>query len=544
MKKANNPLQSAALIALFVMGGKILGFLREMVIAREFGATMVTDAFRASQTIPALLFAAIGAALTTTIIPVFTRVRADQGEAAANRFANNLLTALAALCAALVLLGMLAAPLLVRLVVPGFRGARYALTVNLTRIMMAALLWVMLTSLLTGLLQARRRFLAPALNALPLNIIVIGGTLLLSRRLGGRALAYSFVLGSLAQFLWLLPPLWRAGFRPRPFLALSDPGLRRVAVLTLPVLLGTAIQQINVIFDRTFASHLPTGSISVLEYANRLDGLVLNVVIGAVATVAYPSLAEAAAGGDPVHLRATFAKAMRGVNFLVVPLTAGLIALSGPVTRFVYERGAFTPADTARTAQALIFLSVGLLAYGMREITARTFFSLQDTRTPMINGAYTVLINLALLTLLVPVLKLGVPGMAAATSASGLLGTGMLLWRLRRKTGILDGRAVALAFLRACLAAAGMAAAVRFLHPLMQRLVPGMDMPRQALQLGAVIAAGGLVYGSLSLLLGSEESRQAARLFRRLAFGPRAGGSPVPAGNAEAAAAGGGRAEP
>lgn len=440
MENSSKAIQSAAWIMLFGMIGKVLGLIRKMMIAREFGTSIITDAFRASQTIPTLLFSAIGAALATTVIPIFTQVRSTEGTKKSMAFANNMLTTLTLVSAILAIIGIFITPILVKLVVPGFTGIKFAITVNYTRVMMISVSFVVISALLSGLLQAQRSFIIPSLVAFPLNLIAIIGIILFPRSVGGYILVYTFLIGSFAQIVWQLPSLFRKGFVLRPCLDLSDQWLHRVAVLTLPVLLGQAIQQVNIIFDRTFASWLPTGSISVLDYANRVDGLILGVVISAIATVAYPSLAEAAMSQDRGRLRATFASAMSGIGFLVIPMTAGLMVLSTPIIRFIFERGAFSPADTVRTADALFFLSIGLLAYGGRIVVSRTFFSLQDAKTPMINGIYTVVINLLLLTLFVLLLKLGVRGMALATSISGICGTFMLTWRLRRKIGRINGR--------------------------------------------------------------------------------------------------------
>ncbi|MEW6227539.1 MAG: murein biosynthesis integral membrane protein MurJ [Bacillota bacterium] len=423
--------KAAGIIASVSIISKVLGFGRETSLAAVFGATYATDAYLVGQTIPMLVFAAVGAALGNTFIPVFSQVRQDRGREAAFRMASSVINATVVLSLACVVVGEAFASPLARLVAPGFRGPVHALTVSMSRIMFPMVLFQGLSGILTGMLQTEGNFAVPALVSLAFNAVLIAAILGLGPAFGIGAVAAGTVAAVAAQALLQVPALVRLGYRWEPVLDLRDPGLRRIGALVGPVLVATAVGQVGMVVDRVLASGLVEGSVAALNYGNRLMGLVPGVFGLAIITVMYPTLAGFAAARDWTRYGRAFAEAVRMINFILVPVAVGMAALRVPLVRLAFERGAFDARATEATAWALLFFCAGVGVFTVRDTVNRAFFALQDTTTPMIVGAVSVGINIVANLLLVGPLQHG--GLALGTSLAAVFGVGVLLWRLRER---------------------------------------------------------------------------------------------------------------
>ncbi|MGE5594227.1 MAG: murein biosynthesis integral membrane protein MurJ [Betaproteobacteria bacterium] len=423
--------KAAGIIAFVSVVSKLLGFAREASLAAVFGATYATDAYLVGQTIPMLVFAAVGAALGNTFIPVFCQIRQDRGREAAFRMASSVINATLVLSLGCVAVGEAFAGPLARLVAPGFQGPVHALTVTMSRVMFPMILFQGLSGILTGMLQTEGNFAVPALVSLAFNAVLIASILGLGPVFGIGAVAAGTVAAVAAQAVFQVPALVRLGYRWEPVLDLRDPGLRRIGALVGPVLVATAVGQLGLVVDRVLASSLAEGSVAALNYGNRLMGLVPGVFGLAIITVMYPTLAGFAAERDFARFGRAFAEAAKMINFILVPVAVGMAVLRVPLVRLAFERGAFDARATEATAWALLFFCVGVGVFTLRDMVNRAFFALQDTTTPMIVGAASVGINVVANLLLVGPLKHG--GLALGTSLAGVFGVGVLLWRLRER---------------------------------------------------------------------------------------------------------------
>lgn len=423
--------KAAGIIAFVSIVSKLLGFARETSLAAVFGATYATDAYLVGQTIPMLVFAAVGAALGNTFIPVFSQVRQDRGREAAFRMASSVINATLVLSLGCVAVGEAFADPLARLVAPGFQGPVHALTVTMSRVMFPMVLFQGLSGILTGMLQTEGNFAVPALVSLAFNAVLIASILGLGPVFGIGAVAAGTVAAVAAQAVLQVPALVRLGYRWEPVLDLRDPGLRRIGALVGPVLVATAVGQLGLVVDRVLASSLAEGSVAALNYGNRLMGLVPGIFGLAIVTVMYPTLADFAAARDFARFGRAFAEAAKIINFILVPVAVGMAVLRVPLVRLAFERGAFDAQATEATAWALLFFCVGVGVFTLRDMANRAFFALQDTTTPMIVGAASVGINIVANLLLVGPLKHG--GLALGTSLAGVFGVGVLLWRLRER---------------------------------------------------------------------------------------------------------------
>jgi putative peptidoglycan lipid II flippase len=434
--------RSAGTVGAATMLSRVLGLVREQVMAGFFGAGFATDAFNVAFRIPNLLrdlFAE--GAMSAAFVPTFTEYHEKRGPEAAWRLGAQVFAALAIVLAALVLVAWLAAPWIVPVFAPGFGAVpgKLELTVDLTRIMLPFLPAVALAAACMGMLHARGRFAVPALapSMLNLGMIVVGVGLIPVMRGAGHppivAMAIGVLAGGIAQLLFQLPALRALGFRLRVAGPLFSEGVRRVGTLMLPATIGLAATQINLMVTTIIASLLEEGSVSWLWYAYRLMQLPIGVFGVALATVSLPALSRAAVAEDLAGLKRTLNATLRLVFLLTLPAALWLAVASTPLVALLYEHGRFTTFDTGRTALALVMYCIGLPAFAAVGVVARAFFALGDTRTPVIVSFFSVALNLALnLVLMGP---MGHAGMALATALTSVFSLLQLLHHLRRRIG-------------------------------------------------------------------------------------------------------------
>jgi putative peptidoglycan lipid II flippase len=515
--------RSAALVSAATLASRVLGLVREQVFATLFGAGLATDAFNVAFRIPNLLrdlFAE--GAMSSAFVPTFTEELTLHGRARAFRLASMVMTVLACVTGALVVLGILFAEPLARVMAPGFAHVpgKLELTVFLTRIMMPFLLLIALGAAATGVLNALSSFAVPALapGMISVGMIVAGvGLVPVARRFGLPpivGMAVGTVLGVLGQVLVHIPAFIKEGYKPRVIWAPTDPGVRRVIFLMLPATIGLAATQINLLVNTQIASLLAQGSVSWLNYAFRLMYLPIGVFGVAVATVTLPALARAIAVQDMVRMKEELAGALRLVAFLTLPATAGLAALATPIIRLLYQHGRFTPYDTYQTAGALLWYCTGLAAYSAVKVVVPTYYALKDTRTPVAVSMLAVCLNIALNVALMHVLKHR--GLALATSATMTFNLVCLLFLLRRRIGPLGLRSVANAVARIGVASAIMGVAVWAIERQLEHVFGTTRLLARAGTLGVSVGFGIVLLYALAHLLHVEETEMATGALRRL----------------------------
>src|SRR5262249_27100862 len=429
------------------MLSRLLGLVREQVMATLFGAGFATDAFNVAFRIPNLLrdlFAE--GALSAAFVPTFTEYDRKRAPGEAGELGRQVFLRLGVVIVGVCALGFAFMPWIVRAFAPGFSAVpgKIDLTVQLSRWMLPFLPAVAFAAVAAGMLNARHLFVAPALAPALLNLAMIAGGVSLIPvcvHLGWppiTAMAWGVLLGGIGQFAVQLPALHGQGFRFGLRLRWGHPGVGRVAWLMLPATLGLAATQINLLVSTLIASFLPQGSVSWLWYAFRLMQLPIGVFGVALATVTLPTLSRAAVDKNMEELKTTLSAAMRLVMLLTIPAALWMAVEAHPIVALLYQHGRFRLSDTQMTALALICYCVGLPAYAAVRVLVPTFYALGDTRTPVRASLLAVLVNLALnLALMKPLAHLG---LALSTSATALLNLGQLTWYLRRRVGPLGGR--------------------------------------------------------------------------------------------------------
>lgn len=415
MNSAKKMAKTTTILMIITLVSKVFGFVRETVIARYFGAGMEADAYFMAISIPSLIFASIGASISTTFIPLYTQLMSVDGKKSANTFASNLLNIISIICCFLLILGIIFSPSLVNLLAPGFSGDIYDLTVDLTRILFVGSIFSMISAVLTGILQSNESFLGPALIGFPYNIAVILGCIIFAKSYGVYALTIATLIGTIGQaFIQIF--FVKGKYSYEPVVEFKDPYVKKLFILIIPVLIGTAIMQINTVVDKALASNLEQGSISAINYSSRLVGFVQGIFIASVITVIYPFFSKLCAKEDYDDLNEYISGSINIFTMIMLPITIITVLYSSDIVSIVFERGEFVQRDVELTAFSLVFLSLGFLPFAIREVFNRAFYALQDTRTPMINGAIAVVVNIVADLLLVKNLKVG--GLSLATSLS------------------------------------------------------------------------------------------------------------------------------
>ena len=456
----------AGVVGVATLLSRVLGLVREQVMAALFGAGFATDAFNVAFRIPNLLrdlFAE--GAMSSAFVPTFTEYQQKRGDAEAWELGRQLMMTLLVVLLAICAVGYILSPSLVRVFAPGFAAipGKLDLTVMLTRVMLPFLPSVALAAAAMGMLNARGSFAVPALAPTMLNLgmVVFGVALIPAVQAFGQpailAMALGVLIGGLGQFVFQLPALYAQGFRlklerPRP-----HPGVRRVAQLMLPATIGLAATQLNLFVSTLIASLLEQGSVSWLAYAFRIMQLPIGVFGVALATVSMPALSRAAVDEDMAALKTTLSATLRLVFLLTAPAALWLAVMAVPVIALLYEHGRFGSVDTARTAAALVMYCVGLPAFAAVGVLTRTFYALGDTATPVRASFVSVALNLALNLLFIGPLRflgLGHAGLALATSLTAITNLLQLAFYLRRRVGLLEGRRMANTLARVSVAAA------------------------------------------------------------------------------------------
>jgi putative peptidoglycan lipid II flippase len=510
--------RAAAVVAGATLASRVLGFLRDLVVARAFGAGPSTDAFFVAFRLPNLLRRLVAeGALSPAFIPVFTEYLTTRPRAEATAMFRAVSGAVVVVLAALTAAGVLAAPLLVRVMAPGFfaDAGTGGLTVRLTRLMFPYLFFVGLAALSMGVLNAHRHFVMPALAPVMLNLAIIGAVFGVAPRLTEPVfgLAIGVLVGGLGQFLVQVPALAHRGFLQAPVLDWRHPAVRRIVHLMTPVALGQSATQLNILVDTMIASFLAGGSVSYLYYADRLVEFPLGVFGIAIATAVLPTLAEQAATRNAPALRATLSFSLRLAAFVSLPAGVGLLVLREPLVRVLYQRGEFGPAETAQTAWAVGFYALGLVGFASVKIGAQAFYALGDTRTPVKVAVAAMALNSVLAVGLAFPLRHG--GLALATATSATANSLTLAWLLRRRLGRPPESAAAAARRgwTGIVAASAIMAAALLLGGRLWPAPPGRL--GEGLWLAAMIAGGALVYVLAQAALGSEEVGFARRALRR-----------------------------
>ncbi|WP_109513942.1 murein biosynthesis integral membrane protein MurJ [Pseudomonas ovata] len=499
-----NLLKSLAAVSSITMVSRILGFVRDTIIARAFGAGMATDAFFIAFKLPNLLRRIFAeGAFSQAFVPILAEYKQQQGEEATRTFVAYVSGLLTLALALITLLGVVFAPWIIWATAPGFADTpeKFALTSDLLRVTFPYILLISLSSLAGAILNTWNRFAVPAFVPTLLNVSMIGFSLFLIPYFDPpiMALGWAVLVGGLLQLLYQLPHLKKIGMLVLPRLNLRDSGVWRVMRQMLPAILGVSVSQISLIINTIFASFLVAGSVSWMYYADRLMELPSGVLGVALGTILLPTLARTYADKDRQEYSRILDWGLRLCFVLVLPCTLALGLLAEPLTVSLFQYGRFDAHDAAMTQQALVAYSVGLLGLILIKVLAPGFYAQQNIRTPVKIAVFTLvvtqLLNLAFIG------PLQHAGLALAISVGAIINAGLLFWQLRRQDLFQPQPGWAKFLFKLCLAAGVMSAGLLGLMHFMPAWDQG-GMLERFVRLGGLVVAGVVIYFAMLLLLG------------------------------------------
>lgn len=510
--KGKSHIKTVGVIMVITLLGKVLGLVRDMFLGHNFATGMEGAAFQVASRIPRTFFDSIFAsAISASFIPVFNSRLETHGKDDAFRLSSSFFTWIGLLTAAMSLLGILFAEPLVGLLADGFDPETAKLCASLLRILFPTVFFTGVAFSLVGVLQSLGQFNIPAALSVASNGIIIVYYLLFCRKFGIYGLCWAFVIGWAAQAVMQMPWLHQNGYRYRP--SLRHPGLRRIFLLMLPVMVSTWIQPVNQLVSTRFATHLFAGAgASAMDYANTLYTMLTGILVLSITNVIFPEMSRLSSEGKQEELGALIAGNIRGMLFLLLPMMAGLMLLSTPLVRLLYEWKSWTAFSTEITARALRFMSLGMVGYGVQNVLSRAFYAEQDGKTPLIAGAVSIGVNLILCVLLSD--RLDVAGLSLATAISATAAAVLLLIPTAKRYRSQWDRALWTGLLKMVLATGLMSLFVYGSYWGLSLCLPDGLIGRTLL-LGIPAACGVLVYFLAALALKIEELSGVLRRLRK-----------------------------
>lgn len=513
--------KSAATVSVAVMCSRILGLIREQVFAGLFGAGYAYDSFVVAFRIPNLLRDLFGeGALSAAFVSVFSDYNANRSKKDTWLLASNVLCFFIVAISFITLVGMLCADQIVNLLAPDFSlvQGKSELTAAMTVIMMPFLLFISLAAVVMGILNTNNKFFIPSLASSFFNLgSIIGGTTLafILPRYGYPAIvgmAFGTLIGGILQLGVQLPVLRQIGFRFTPVLNLKDPGLLRVLKLMLPATIGLSATQINIFINTNFAASCAEGSVSWLNYAFRLVQLPIGLFGVAVSIAALPVLARQASTQNFAEMRTTFASSLTIVFCLTIPATVGLIVLAEPIIKVIFERGAFTAADTQATAIALSLYGIGLFAYSANKVIVPVYYAINCARYPVIGSFLAIGFNV--LIIIATIDHFQHRAIALSTSAVMIINFFFLIAILYHKIGGIPVMRLMANLVKILIAACLMTGVLTVLYRLFSDQF-SRSIFHQCTFLLILISVSALVYVAALQLLGLQELKDIVERARR-----------------------------
>ncbi len=490
--------KNAFLLLIFLIISKFLGIIREQFLIFYYSTGIVADAYVAASQIPNVIFAFIAAGLVSTFIPIYSQIVNREGKERAYKYFDNIISLVFMSTLILTALGLVFAEELVSFLRGGFSGEQYILTVRLLRISLFAMLANGVYSIFNGFQQYNKRFLVGPIGGFVMNFVVIA-SIVISAKTDPIVLAYGLVLASIAQVIMTYAVArTKSDYRFKPTIDLKDRYLKPMIIMALPIIFGSSIGQINAMIDGSFASNLAIGSTSILNYSSKISGAVYGLFVSSITTVMYPTIIKQAAAGRIDDLKNTIVKILNTISIIMVPATVGLIVLSYPVVNIIFNRGKVTDAEIVLIASVLVYTAIGLLALSLKDVMVRAFYSLHDSLTPVLSGVIGVIVNVILNVVLVP--KMGVSGLALATSISAIVGFLVLYIGLNRKINGIPFKNLFTTFLKVSLASLAMGIVTYFSY----NIIINLNI-NYKIGLIVSVSLSGLVYAAILYFLKIEE---------------------------------------
>ena len=502
--KKDTAVKTVSIMFLLTFSAKILGQLREILAASAYGTGDMANAYQTASQIPLLFFEiSLGAAISSTFIPVFNEIMQLEGREKAFRFSSNFVWIVCAIAAFFSVLGILFAEQIIGFQGSGLNENTKLMAVNILRIMMPIMVFTAASYAFAGILQSLDEFNTPAAMSLVSNLLVILYFLLLNRYLGVYGLAVFVLLGWMLQLIILIPALKKKQYRLSFVFNPKDSGIIKTAKLALPVFISVWVQPINSMINIKLASHLNDGqAVSALSYANKLYVIISSVFTLVLTNYIFPKMSRLHTAGDMDGVADVLKSSLRVVVLIILPIMILFMTLATPIIRLIYERGAFDGTSTRLTATALLFYSAGMLALGLMEVFNKTFYAMQKSKIPMRVSMIGITLNIILSIVLSKVMGLG--GIALASSVAMISMASLLGFQMRKYVPHLFDRAFLVNTAKILISGRVMTVVVLVLNPVLSAHFTG-GIVSTFLWLAIAASAGGIVYLIAAVLLRVEE---------------------------------------
>lgn len=493
--------RATVLLMIVTIVSKILGLFRDSVLASAYGTGKYAAVYSTANSISTILFAVIGTALATSLIPLYNKLASEDSTERAMGFLNSVVNLVVIVCLSIAGLGIIFAGPLVKVFAPGYQGDVYTLCVQYTRILLPSIVFVGLANIFTSYLQIKKRYVIPGFIGMPYSVIIIV-SIYLSLKTSPMVLVIGTLIAISAKALFQLPFVYKEGYRYRPKINLKDPVMKDMMILILPVVIGVGANQINSIVDKSLASLLGTEVVASFSYAIKLYEFVQALFITSILAVIYPRLSSMIVSDRMDSFLNSLKKTMNVIIVALVPIIVGCIVLSRQIVEVLFQRNAFTSKDTTMTASILWIYVIGILAFALRDVLTRGFYSMEDSKTPMINSIISIVFNISLNLILVK--PLGYKGLAIATAVSAYIGLLLFNRSMRKKIEGYSSRDNYIVFVKSLFAALIMGLGVKLVYGIVaSSLVGGLLF--KLIALASAVGVGVIVYAIIMHFLRVEE---------------------------------------
>lgn len=502
MSQTNKMLKTAGFMTIATLLAKVCGMGRDMLIAAYFSTSYVGDAYMTATKLPTMLFdLVIGGVITASFIPVFTTVDGRDGKKKAFEFANKFIGLVLSITILIAIIGIMFSDVLIGLLAPEFNAQTASLASELSKIMFPMIIFTGLAFSFVGILQSHGEFNIPAMMSLVSNLLVIAYFPLFGKRFGVHGLSVAMLVAWSLQVIIQIPALKKTGYKFKPSLKLFDKNIKQTLLLAGPLLVSTWVQPLYSIVNTRIASGI-AGGVTMLEYANRLYTVMVGVFSFVVTNLVFPKLSKSNSINDTEEASKLLVTSIKAIFIVILPIMAGFVLLSRPITGVVYEHGNFTALDAKNTAMALSCYSVGMIGFSINEILSKAFFSEKNSKTPMYNAIISMVINIILAYSLSP--KLGINGLALATAGGSTTNAILNYICMRRRHGKVFNSSDVVGIVKTVISTIIMAVCVIFTYNLIKNIVsPNLIGWLVCCIVCALI--GALVYFASCLLLGVDE---------------------------------------
>ena len=501
------------IVIIATLFSKISGLVRDQIMAGYFGISYETDAFTWAYFIPNLfrvLFAE--SIIIAAFIPIYALYLKKGDKEEINDFVSSVTNIFIVIFVFIsILIFIFSSPIGVLLSKISGNNMDISGFATMNRIMIFSLVVMSISGLITSVLNSHNKFSVPAIAPIIMNVVSIIFVVLLAKNIGIVSMAMGVMLGSVLEVIIQLPGLRHTGLKYRPVINFKNKAVREIFGMMIPIMLSLGAVQINNSIDNFFALSLGAGNTTALTFSWRVANLPLGVFSVAVITVLYPLISRQAANNNLKGLKESFSLGFREIGYIMVPASLGMIILSSPIIKILFERYQFSAADTDKVSHILVFHCIGLLFFGLLMILNRIFYSLKNVRTPLKVALASIIINIFLDWLLIKFLNVG--GVALSTSIVGAINVIILIIILRKKIGYLDGKNIAISYLKIIAASGVMCLIIFFLWKYLYKYFSSGTF-MLSLLLAIVIVVGGGVYILLTYLLKMEEVRFVAKTIK------------------------------